>query len=75
MTKNRFKLTDLIISRKMFNQDRMVHYKVTKIKKSSLLVDMITEDRVIFWTEIPFEILNDYEYLSVFQDEFPEYYL
>ncbi len=73
--KNKFKLGDLIISRTMFDKNKMIHYKVTKIKKASLLVDVMKENRKVFWTEVPFEILDDYDYLQTHIDEHPEYYL
>jgi len=73
--KNKFKLDDLIISRRMFDKNKIVHYRVAMIKHRSLIVDVIKDDKKVFWTEVPFEILDDYDYLQTYMEEHPEYFL
>ncbi len=70
----KFKINDLIVSTTQFDTNTKIYYKVTKVKKSSLIVDVIANG-YSFWSEIPFTILDDYTYLLEYKNKYPELFL
>jgi len=69
------KIGDVILIPKQDNKPRFdakITYTVTKIKQNSILADTNWKQG---WTEIPNASLVYYEFVLVYKEKYPEYFL
>ena len=74
---NKFNISDRIVSKSYFDMEPNTYYIIQKIKPNSLIAEVYScsSGSKSYWTEIPFILLFDYEHLSVFKEQNPEYFL